>query len=491
LKNKHLLLLFASLAPASAEIVERGSVLEVRLRQPVASYSSRAGQPLTADLVSPVRDGGETLLSQGCVLRGRLTEVHRVGWGLKAQRASLRVDFDELELPDGTVRPVKTRLRAVDNARETVDATGKVVGIRAVSPLGPHIAGITRYLMVWDPLFQATLAASTLVMFRMPETEIHFPAGTDLLVELTEPVELGGVVPAAWPKVSLSDSEEAALAGIVRDMTWRTLRKGNGKSGDIVNIVLLGDPAWVERAFAAAGFSEAVRMTPISGFTTFRYFGGARDFPEAPMTSMVLDGHRPQYQYSKGLNSVSKRHHIRIFSQQATWNGHPIYAASATHDVAVTMSLRTSFLYHLVDRRIDNERAKIVNDLIYTGCVDAGQFLNRPWVPRQTVNGMGEALETDGAVVVLELNPCRTPLHAAARGEDEIQVTGSAFQRFMREIFTTASGDATVNNPIYQASLGLKHLFRRNKGREPDPLPGRPVVQMHSPSAGEVEISTQ
>jgi hypothetical protein len=104
---------------------------------------------------------------------------------------------------------------------------------------------------------------------------------------------------------------------------------------------------------------------------------------------------------------------------------------------------------------------------------------------------MGEALETDGAVVVLELNPCRTPLHAAARGEDEIQVTGSAFQRFMREIFTTASGDATVNNPIYQASLGLKHLFRRNKGREPDPLPGRPVVQMHSPSAGEVEISTQ
>ena len=44
-------------------------------------------------------------------------------------------------------------------------------------------------------------------------------------------------------------------------------------------------------------------------------------------------------------------------------------------------------LTHATDRTIDNERAKVVNDLAFTGCVDSGSLVSRTFLKQLEKHG--------------------------------------------------------------------------------------------------------
>ncbi|WP_321477602.1 LssY C-terminal domain-containing protein [uncultured Paludibaculum sp.] len=468
-----------------AATVAAGTLLELRLRQNLSSYSSKQGQEIRADLIAPVRVDGHTLLPQGSLLSGTLTEVKRIGWGARHLRASMRLTFNTIALPDGTTHELKTRIASVDNARETVDKTGKIVGIRATAPMGHRLAGITRNIFIWDPLLQMVLTGSTAAVLRFPEAEIYFPAGTEMFLALTEPLEVDTTWSTPMPRITTNPEDRERLLNLVRGMTFRTIREKNGKPGDFVNVVFLGEPEWVDRAFTAAGWLHADKLSKSTGWMSFRAVAEAKPYPNAPMSGMLLDEKPAVFQYTKALNSYSKRHHLRVFDQADAWNQRPILAASSTQDVAVTFSFSSSRLIHVVDRNIDNERAKIVNDLAFTGCVDAAELIERPWVPQTTKNYTGEVLETDGAVAVLEINPCRTPLRTLDPGAP-LRVSGGRLQRVGRQVMLTAGNDFTFNNPIYQAGKGIQFLFRRMLGREDRTQPTRTALIQPSPRSTDI-----
>ncbi|MGJ5816712.1 LssY C-terminal domain-containing protein [Paludibaculum fermentans] len=455
-----------------AATVAAGTLLELRLRQNLSSYSSKQGQAIRADLIAPVRVDGHTLLPQGSLLSGTLTEVKRIGWGVRNLRASMRLTFDTIALPDGTTQALKAHVASVDNARETVDESGKIVGIRATAPMGHRLAGVTRNIFMWDPLLQLVLTGSTAAVLRFPEAEISFPAGTEMFLALTAPLEVDTTWSTPLPRLTDDAADRERLLSIVHNMTVRTHREKNSRPGDFVNLILLGEPDWIERAFTAAGWIHADKLTKSSGWMSFRAVAEAKPYPRAPMSGMLLDEKPAIFQFSKALNSYSKRHHLRVFDQPEAWNRHPVLAASSTQDIAVTFSFSKNRLIHVVDRNIDNERAKIVNDLAFTGCVDSAELIERPWVPQSTQNYTGELLATDGAVAVLEINPCRTPLRTLDPGPP-MRVSGGRLQRLGRQVMLTAGNDFTFNNPIYQAGKGIQFLFRRMLGREDRTQPAR------------------
>lgn len=468
-----------------AATVSAGTLLELRLRQNLSSYSSKQGQTIRADLIAPVRVDGHTLLPQGSLLSGTLTEVKRIGWGARNLRASMRLTFDTIALPDGTTHPLKTRIASVDNARETVDQSGKIVGIRATAPMGHRLAGITRNIFIWDPLLQMVLAGSTAAVLRFPEAEIYFPAGTEMFLALTEPLEVDTTWSTPMPHLTSNPEDRSRLLKIVRNMTFRTYREKNRKPGDFVNLIFLGEPEWIERAFTAAGWIHADKLSKSTGWMSFRAVAEAKPYPSAPMSGMLLDEKPALFQFSKALNSYSKRHHLRVFDQPESWNQRPVLAASSTQDIAVTFSFSNNRLIHVVDRNIDNERAKIVNDLAFTGCVDSAELIERPWVPQTTKNYTGEILETDGAVAVLEINPCRTPIRTLDPGAP-MRVSGGRMQRMGRQLMLTAGNDFTFNNPVYQAGKGIQFLFRRMLGREDRTQPTRTGLLQRSPRSTEI-----
>lgn len=467
-------LFFLLIPPAlcSGATVGAGSHLEVRLHHSLTSYSSKSGTEVRTTLIAPVHAGGDVLVPQGASLRGTLAGVKRIGWGLRHLRASMRIRFHTLELPDGTSYPVQTRLVSIDNARETVDPTGKIVGIRATAPMGYRAAGIARNLFCWDPLLQLVLAGSTATVLNFPEAEIHFPAGTELRVELTQPLELDTTWSTPLPRIATGEESRHSILNQIRAMTWRTTTQGSSKPAGIVNLVFLGEPEWAERAFSAAGWVQADRLSRAAGWKTFHSFAEARPYPGAPMSPMLLDERPALLQFSKSLNNYSRRHHLRVFAQPDSWNGRPVLAAASTQDLAITVSFSNRRLIHAIDRNIDNERAKIVNDLVYTGCVDAAELIHRPWVPSTSRIATGEDVQTGGAVAVLELNPCRTPYRTLDSGPPP-KISGGRLQRLGRQIFLTLGNDFTANNPVYQAGKGLQFLFRRMFGKEDRAQPVR------------------
>lgn len=444
---------------AGADAVPAGTEVEVRLNTGIHSYSSRAGDLVTASLIAPVAMNGQVLIPPGSTLRGQLTEVRRVGWGFR-QYASVRVNFDQLEFPDGTTRPVHTRLRLVDNAREKVDSTGRVVGIRATSAMGFRLAGITRNIFLFDPLIQGVLALSTTVALRFPEAEINFHPGTEMMVALTADLAVERDWPWSVPLVAANPEEERTLRDTVRKLTWRSVSPKERQPADVTNILLIGDPEWIERAFAAAGWVEADRLSMKNGYMTFRSVAENSPYPKAPMSKLLLDERSPRYEFSKALNNYSKRHHLRIWPQAEAWKGRTVYSAAATQDIAITFLFSTRKITHIIDRNIDNERAKVVSDLVYTGCVDAAELMDRAWVPRQLRGPMGSLMDTDGAIAVLELNPCRDPQRFNEPSEG-VKFRPGIWKRTPRNVMLTLGNDLTFNNPLVQAGKGVQFLWKR------------------------------
>lgn len=482
--KQSLCLLFGLLSCAAAlpaVTLDAGAHFEVRLRQSVASYSSVPGAEVQADLIAPVHVGNQIVLPQGSVLRGSLKEVYRVGWGLRRQRASIRFDFTGLQLPDGTSFDVKTRLVSLENAREKVDPTGKIVGIRATAPFGHRLAGIARNLFIWDPMLELVVAGSTSLMLDFPESEISLPAGSEFSLVLEQPVEFDTTWSTPLPRITVDPVQRAALQDLVRNTTTRTVSAKTGKQTDVVNLILIGEPESIQRAFVAAGWVRPDELSKKSGWMTFRSVAESRSYPTAPMSAMLLDETPAALKYSKSLNTFSKRHHVRIYDQPSEWNGRAIMAASSTQDVAISYSFKSGKLVHLIDRNIDNERAKIVNDLVYTGCVDAGELIERPWIPTEARNTVGEVIHTDGAIAVLELNPCRTPLRIVDPAPP-LQTTGGRTQHMGRQFFLIVGTDFTYNNPVYQAGLGLKWLWKQISGSE-DPTQPQRRNALHPPPA--------
>jgi hypothetical protein len=115
----------------------------------------------------------------------------------------------------------------------------------------------------------------------------------------------------------------------------------------------------------------------------------------------MLDGHAPDYAFQKGNNTYAQRHHLRIFRRPDTFAGKPVWVCSATHDTGIDFSEREHTFIHKIDSQIDRERAKVTNDLLFTGTVRSIALVSRPNIPQDASNATGDALRTDGSMVVL------------------------------------------------------------------------------------------
>ena len=91
-------------------------------------------------------------------------------------------------------------------------------------------------------------------------------------------------------------------------------------------------------------------------------------YSKAPMQALTLNGKSEDATYQKSLDTFSKRHHLHLWKQQQS----DFWLSAATEDVGY--KLRGLRLTHATDPRIDTEREKVINDLTFTGCLDAASL---------------------------------------------------------------------------------------------------------------------
>jgi hypothetical protein len=386
--------------PGLALDAPSGTEIETRLTTKVSTQTSKSGDAVECVVIAPVVAGSEFVIPAGSIVRGAVEKA--VQSAKPDERSVLSLRFTEIAI-NGAKLAISTQVVSVDNARETVDEKGQINGILASETgTGRLDTGIDKVAERYSGLGDLLRAAKNAVL-KPAETDITYDAGVEMRLRLLAPLHLAA---AAGPGPGASAgpiTDESSLEGLVAREPFQTVAQNPPKPSDITNIMLIGTEEEVRSAFREAGWNAAASLSGRAKFETFRALAEDRGYNEAPVSVLMLDGKPPDMVFEKLNNTFASRHHLRIWRRPAVFLGKPVWAVAATHDIGINFSEADRTFIHRVDSQIDNERAKVVTDLLFTGRIQGIELVDRPSVPLHSQNATGDNLETDGRMAVLLL----------------------------------------------------------------------------------------
>lgn len=447
-------LLFLAAPSGAADELPAGTTIEVRLSSATGSRDSHAGDRVEGTVIAPVLLHGSAVIPQGATVFGTVASVRRLGFGLRHLTAGIVYRFHTLQLPDGETSPIETRLIEVEMAKERVNADGSVGGIHPTANLSSSVSFYALPFLYATPAVAGPALAIKFLIARSPDPEIYFPAGTEMILQLT-----------ADASIQRPDSSQAAIAPLPADQIAEArmllggaslpplAAKKSGRPSDRVNIVILGSRDQIDRAFHAAGWAGANGRSPMTIYRMYHSLVERIGYSMAPMQKLTLKGRPADAVYEKSLNTFSKRHHLRLWKEQESG----FWLSAASEDVSY--KFHRMRLTHATDPRIDNERAKVVNDLNFTGCLESATLLahNSTDEPDQSPR----SIVTDGGVALVRLNECRNP-----RSMPAVNFGPGRHCRFVRGLVALRK-DITRSNLVFLAYNTAKLLHAKPRSQEP------------------------
>jgi hypothetical protein len=386
---------------ASAAHIPGGTDLHIRLTSKISSADARPGAPVTAILIAPVIENGQIVLPPGAQLTGDVKAVQSAA--ADPQKApTLELDFSHIAF-DSERDALSAHVSAVDNAKETVDEKGVITGIPSSQTYTSRINRGIEKMSGSDRLsgLAGILESAKKVLVADADPDIAYDAGVEMTLKTT--AVLNVTRPSAGVAADVQPiSNDSALAALVSNMPLRAMSTERRPS-DIANVLFIGSEEQLALAFEAAGWSTAARLNGLSKFQTARAMIEQRGYKEAPVSVLLIDGRPPDLVYQKQNDTFDARHHLRIWRRPGTFEGRPIWVCTATHDIGISYSEREGTFIHRIDSNIDDERAKVVNDLILERKIGKLALVARDAVPADATNATGDPLHSDGKVAVIVL----------------------------------------------------------------------------------------
>jgi hypothetical protein len=383
---------------ACAVEVPSGTQVEIRLTSAVNTATAKVDQPFDAVVIAPVVAANQIVIAAGVKLKGHVKEVKAAV--NPDDQAVLGLVFDQIGDARGTKANLTARLVGVDNARESVDKDGRILGIIASQTGSGRLdQGITKVTEKYSGLGDL-LATIKQAVVKETNGNIDYQPGVEMTIELGKPLAWTG--DTNGPSV-LAVEPQVELPALVSRQPFRTSAARPPKESDVTNIMFLGSRQDLENAFQAAGWSTAEQLNAKSKFETFRAMTEQRGYKEAPVSLLFLDGRPPDLVFQKQNDTFNSRHHLRIWHRPEQFHGKDVWVCSATHDTGIDFSEENRTFVHKVNGQIDHERAKVVNDLLFTGLVKGLSLVDRPAVPVSLFNATGDKIETDGRMAVVGL----------------------------------------------------------------------------------------
>jgi hypothetical protein len=187
---------------------------------------------------------------------------------------------------------------------------------------------------------------------------------------------------------------------------------GEGREGDMLNLVFLAREDELQEAFARAGWLAADKSIPR---IVWRLIWRRTQYKEFPMNRLYVFG-RPQ-DYSFVLPDpaliVARRHHVRIWRTDREVDGIPLWVGAATHDVSIELVIHKLRLFHRIDPNVDDERDFIASDLAETWQPTRVEYLRSAESVLSAQTATGQSYHSDGKMLFLELNRKEKPVVGA------------------------------------------------------------------------------
>ena len=217
------------------------------------------------------------------------------------------------------------------------------------------------------------------------------------------------VLSAGLPRSREGSSELSAMMDYLPPRVFN----GEGREGDMVNLVFVAQQKDLQDAFERAGWVQTDKWKPIFVWHLLR-----RRTNDAllPMARFYLYGRVQDYSYALPDPGavISRRHHLRIWKTAYAMHGMSIWAAAATHDVALEIAKRGHLINHRIDPAVDTERDFIGANLADTSSVSRQEYLHSPEPVFQAQTASGETYHSDSRILLLDFHPATAPKFDAA-----------------------------------------------------------------------------
>lgn len=217
------------------------------------------------------------------------------------------------------------------------------------------------------------------------------------------PPEKAATFVAVRSVASIAGVDNSLFAKIPRRISDKT-----GNPGDMVNFLILGSQAEVEKVFKTAGWVRVdadVTETLLAGFLASM---SKESYLTLPMSPLYLFGRMQDYgwAHAEPIQVVASRNHLRLWKAPFTMNGEPLWVGAATHDIGFEHDDRSksmTAITHKIDPNIDLERNYVEKTLSNTGLVEeVSHFL--PENPMQSAKtATGGSFHSNGEVLILKL----------------------------------------------------------------------------------------
>jgi hypothetical protein len=210
-----------------------------------------------------------------------------------------------------------------------------------------------------------------------------------------------------------------AMPGINAPLFARIPRRIDDKAGhpgDMVNFLIVGSEAAMQKVFAAAGWVKVdadVKDTFLHGLLQSI---SKESYLTMPMSPLYLFGRQQDYgwAHAEPIQVVASRNHLRIWKAPFQVNGQVLWVGAATHDIGFEKDQRNNGLTHKIDPDIDLERNYVEKTLTSTGLVSEVTHYLPDSPLREAKTATGGTFHSDGHVLVLKLADAAPDLSASS-----------------------------------------------------------------------------
>jgi len=176
-----------------------------------------------------------------------------------------------------------------------------------------------------------------------------------------------------YPEQEIIDfAENAAFRKWIEAQPATVTNAEGSKTGDPLNLIIIGDAEAVWPAFLRSGWDPTAAMTAGSALKTgiFGVFGGAYRY--APISNLYVYGRSQDIALQKVRSNIHYRNHLRLWLAPVTYRGLPVLIGQISRDISSRFTTKSSTLTtHRIDPNVDDTRAALVQDFVHAQSLEA------------------------------------------------------------------------------------------------------------------------
>ena len=350
--------------------IPEATPVTLRLAENVSSAHAKVGDPLDFVVVKDVSVGGFTVIPAGTIARGSVTRVS--GKRFLGIGGNVAFKLDSVDLVNGDPVGLRARMDVKGRSRTKLMAAAMIATGVIFLPAAP--------------VFLLTRGHDSTVV---KTTEIT--------------AQIDGNVSLAYAGLLSSQENSSQLSEMMQYLPPRVFT-GEGREGDMLNLVFVAQPEDLQAAFARADWVKTDKWKLTFVWHLMRH--GTSD-AQLPMARFYLFGRVQDYSYAlPDPNAImSRRHHLRIWKTDYTIDGTPVWAGAATHDVAIEIAKRGRIINHRIDPEVDAERDFIGANLTKTASVTRQEYVQGIEPIFEAKTSAGESYHSDSRILLLDLQP--------------------------------------------------------------------------------------